>query len=109
MPKRVLFLSNTLNAGGSERNVAFFCEKIDRQRYLPQVWTFHGGGEFEAQVKASGITVRNLNRTSAVSPWFALKAAHAIAHADVDLIHAFHPAIAFYAALAKSLWACLAR
>jgi len=104
MPQRVLFLSNSLNAGGSERNVAFFCEQIDRQRYLPEVWVFRGGGEFEAQVIASGIKVRNLDRTKANSPWFALKAAYAIAHAEVDLIHAFHPAIAFYATLAKSLW-----
>lgn len=104
MPRRVLFLSNTLGTGGSERNVAFFCKQIDRTRYLPEVWVLHGGGAFESEIIASGIQVRNLSRSRAYSPLFALRAAHAIAHAPVDLVHAFHPAIAFYAGLAKSLW-----
>jgi glycosyltransferase involved in cell wall biosynthesis len=104
MPQRVLFLSNTLGTGGSERNVVFFCNQIDRQQFLPEVWVFQGNGAFEQEVIASGIKLKNLERKHAYSPWFALRAAHAIAHAPVDLVHAFHPAIAFYAGLAKSLW-----
>jgi hypothetical protein len=45
-PAKLLFLVNTLRVGGTERNVAAVCERIDRSRFVPEVWVFRGGGAF---------------------------------------------------------------
>ena len=101
-PTKVLFLINTLRMGGFERDVATLCENIDRARFRPEVWVLQGDGEFEERVKMSGVHVRNLGRGWAHSPLFAWKAARAVSRSDAKLIHAFLPAIASYAALART-------
>ncbi len=101
-PAKVLFLVNTLCAGGAERNVAALCERIDQNRFLPEVWILCGGGEFEDQVRCSGIQLRNLDRRWARNPLFACKTASEISRCDADLIHVFLPSIAAYAALART-------
>ncbi len=99
---KLLFLVNTLRVGGFERDVAALCDSIDRDRFQPEIWVLHGGGEFEQQVVQSGIRVRDLGRKWARSPLFAWKTARDISRCDADLIHAFLPTVATYAALART-------
>jgi glycosyltransferase involved in cell wall biosynthesis len=103
-PRKVLMLTNTLETGGTERNLVAICQHIDRTRYEPHVWMLHGGGPLEANLHAAGVPVRNLGRGRARSPLFALRAAREIARANADLVHVFLPAVGFYAALARSLF-----
>ncbi len=104
MAKRVLLLINTLQFGGTERNVAAFCRHMNRGRFEPQIGVLFGGGEFEADVRAAGVPVRCLSeRGRRKSLWNAASIARRIAAADVDLIHAFLPAVAGYTALGQ-LW-----
>jgi glycosyltransferase involved in cell wall biosynthesis len=100
LPK-ILFVVNSLRVGGFERDVATLCKHIDTNRFRPEVWTLLDGGEYEDQVLRSGVRLRNLGRRWARSPWFAWKAAREISRSDADLIHAFLPTIATYAALAR--------
>ncbi len=104
MPHKVLFLVNTLCLGGTERNVALLCRHIDRNRFLPQVWVLHGGGELEQPVRQSGIEVRSLHRKWAYSPFFAIRVAREIDRSDADLIHAFLPTVAAYVGLARMVF-----
>jgi glycosyltransferase involved in cell wall biosynthesis len=101
MPHKLLFLVNTLNVGGAERNVALFCRHIDRSRFEPEVWVLRGGGQFEDRVKRTGIRIRNFDRRWARNPWFALKMAREISRSDAELVHAFLPSIAIYGAFAR--------
>ena len=101
MPHKLLFLVNTLNVGGAERNVALFCRHIDRSRFEPEVWVLRGGGQFEDRVKSRGIRIRNFDRRWARNPWFALKMVREISRSDAELIHAFLPSIAIYGAFAR--------
>ena len=103
MPHKALFLVNTLFLGGTERNVALLCRHIDRNRFLPQVWVLHGGGELEEPVRQSGIEVRSLHRKWAYSPFFAIRVAREIARIDADLIHAFLPTVAAYVGLSRAV------
>jgi glycosyltransferase involved in cell wall biosynthesis len=103
-PAKILFVVNTLRVGGFERDVAALCQHIDLDRFQPEVWVLSGGGEFEDQVQASGVKLRNLGRRWARSPLFAWKAAREISRCDADVIHAFLPAIATYAAMARTLF-----
>jgi glycosyltransferase involved in cell wall biosynthesis len=101
-PAKVLFLVNSLRTGGTERNAALFCRRIDRTRYEPELWTLCGGGEFEQDVVRAGINVRNFERRWSRDPLFAWRMAREISRADADFIHAFLPTIGAYAAFAKS-------
>ena len=103
-PVRVLFLVNSLVAHGTERNVASLCEHIDKSRYHPEVWTLIDGFAMEKVVRDAGISLQCLQRRRSFDPIFALRAARKISRQPVDLIHAFLPAIAFNAALAKAVW-----
>jgi glycosyltransferase involved in cell wall biosynthesis len=102
-PSKILFVVNTLRVGGFERDVATLCQHIDLNRFQPEVWVLIGGGEYEAQVHASGVKLRNLGRKWARSPLFAWKAAREFSRCDADVIHAFLPSIASYMALAR-MW-----
>jgi glycosyltransferase involved in cell wall biosynthesis len=97
-------LVNRMGGGGTERNVAMFCRFADRARFEPEVWTLLAGGDLEPAVGQAGVPIRCLNRRRAWDPAFALWASRQIAHAEVDLIHVFLPAIAFNVALAKAIW-----
>jgi glycosyltransferase involved in cell wall biosynthesis len=102
MPARkVLFLVNSLRPGGTERNVASICRHIDRRRFEPEVWVLNTGGEWESAVEAAGVKIRSLDRGWAHSPWFAIRAARAIARTDADIVHVFLSTIGFYATLAR--------
>ena len=100
-PSKILFLVNTLRVGGYERDVATLCEYIDLDRFQPEVWVLHGGGQFEDRVVRRGIRLINFDRKRSRSPYFAWKMARAISRSDAALIHAFLPTIATYAALAR--------
>jgi glycosyltransferase involved in cell wall biosynthesis len=103
-PQKLLFLCNTMRPGGTERNVAMICQKIDRTRFEPELWLLHGGGEFEPLVRDAGVKIVNLNRGWARSPIFALRAAWKIARAECALIHTFLPAITVYASLGRLIF-----
>ena len=102
MSQRLLILTNSFQAAGSERNVAVYCKHMDKNRVEPQVWTLYHDDYWLPMVHEAQIPVSCLDRRRPYGPLFACRAAHKIAHAQVDVVHAFHPAIGFYAALAKS-------
>lgn len=99
MPRKILFLVNTLGFGGTERNVALLAERMDRSRYLPEVWTLLGGGVREERLRRAGVVLRSLNRPSVFNVPFALRAAREIAASDADLIQVFLPTFGFYMGL----------
>lgn len=106
-PRRVLFLVNTLETGGTERNVTTFCRAIDRTRYLPEVWVLNAGVQGavrETAVRESGIVVRDLARRSVKDVAWTFATAWRIAHSGFDLVHAFLPTIAAYASLGRALF-----
>lgn len=106
-PRRVLFLVNTLETGGTERNVTTFCRAIDRARYVPEVWVLNAGVQGavrETAVRESGIVVRDLARRSVKDVAWTLGAAWRIARSGFDLVHAFLPTIAAYASLGRALF-----
>ncbi len=103
-PRRVLMLVNQLTGGGTERNVKMLCRHADRSRYAPEVWTLIPDREGSVDENTMGVPIRCLQRKNIYDPRFALRTAWDISRAQVDVIHVFLPAIAFYAALAKKLF-----
>jgi glycosyltransferase involved in cell wall biosynthesis len=104
MARRVLYLVNCLTRAGTERNVAMLCKHIDKERYCPEVWVINSGTSLEREVRDAGIKICQLHRGWKWNPFGALRAARQIARAKFDILHAFLPTIATYAALAKLLY-----
>jgi len=102
-PRRLFFLLDSLQQGGSQRNVAMLLRHMDRARYDPEVWVLHGGGETLAEIEVSARVV-NLDRRAARDPVFAVSAARRIARGGADVIQACQPASAIYAALSGVLF-----
>jgi glycosyltransferase involved in cell wall biosynthesis len=100
MTRRALLLVNSLGVGGSERNVAMLSAHMDLSRYVPEIWTLVPGGFFEDEVLQRGIRIRHLGREWAYSPTFALQTVWKLTRTECDVVHAFLPAIGFYAAVA---------
>jgi len=103
-PRRVALFINTLGRGGTERNVAMLCQRMDRSRYIPQIWTLYPGGEYEEAVRAAGVEIHCLQRSGSFDPRFAIKAARQIARIDADLFHGFLPAIMFYLEMSRMIF-----
>jgi len=97
-----MLMVNSLHRAGSERNVVAICRHIDRARYQPEVWTLTEGGAYEAIMRDAGVPIHCLHRTRAYGPMFAARAARRIAGSGADIMHAFSPAIMFYAALSRA-------
>lgn len=102
--RRVALFINTLGRGGTERNVAMLSQRMDRSRYVPQIWTLYPGGEYEEVVRAAGVEIHCLHRSGSFDPRFAIKAARRIAKIDVDLFHGFLPAIMFNLELSRMIF-----
>ncbi|MCC7087346.1 MAG: glycosyltransferase [Pirellulales bacterium] len=104
MPRHVIFLVSSLARAGAEHNVAMRCKYMDQQRYQPEVWLFKTGEPLEKIVREAGVEIRRFDRGSKFSPLSALRVARQIARAKFDLLHAYLPNVAVYAALAKILF-----
>ena len=101
-PPRLLLMVNSLQRAGSERNVVAICKHIDRSRFRPEVWTLAEGGEFVQAIRDADVPIRCLHRKRAYGPMFAARAARMIAESGADIMHAFSPAIMFYAAVSRA-------
>jgi glycosyltransferase involved in cell wall biosynthesis len=61
-PARILFLINSLDAGGAERQLALTVAALDRSKFEPIVATLFQGGLFLEEVQRAGVQTRDLGR-----------------------------------------------
>jgi glycosyltransferase involved in cell wall biosynthesis len=104
MVRRVLLLVGSLARAGTEHNAAMCCKHFDKGRYHPDLWVLKTGGLLESIVRGAGVEIHHLDRGWKYSPFGALRAVRQIAGARFDLLQAFLPTEAVYAALAKILF-----
>lgn len=99
----VLFLTDTLNAGGAERQLTELAIRLDRARFEPSVLFYASGDFYQARLEDEHVRVISLQRRSRFdfSPIWHL--ASMLRRSEVDLIHAFADVPNMYAALARRL------
>jgi glycosyltransferase involved in cell wall biosynthesis len=54
-PIRVLFLTGSLNLGGTERNILHLATRLNPKRFRVEVWSDYEGEPVQAQLRARGI------------------------------------------------------
>jgi glycosyltransferase involved in cell wall biosynthesis len=67
-PRRIVFLINSLETGGAERQLALTVGEIDRDRFEPMVVTLFRAGAFREAVERAGVEVRDLGLRKSLSP-----------------------------------------
>lgn len=102
MTTKILYLLTSLGKGGTERNAISFCEHIDRNRFLPEIWYLHEMKDsYKERALASGIQLMHLDAPRKKSISFFFETAKRIANTDAGLIHVFLPSVGYYAAMSK--------
>ncbi len=70
-PTRILYLINSLGAGGTERQLIYLLSQLDRHRHEPIVVTLYNDRlisyHYGAELKALNIPIYSLNHTSGIS------------------------------------------
>jgi glycosyltransferase involved in cell wall biosynthesis len=59
-PTPVLFLTGSLNLGGTERNILHLAARLNRERFRVEVWSDYEGEPVQAELRARGIRCRAL-------------------------------------------------
>ncbi len=93
-PVRVLLVSQSLGAGGSERQLTEIAKALDRSRFDPRVGYFRSGGIRILELEAAGVPVVAFPFTSLRSLQ-ALHSLHRLRHylreERIEIVHSFDP------------------
>jgi glycosyltransferase involved in cell wall biosynthesis len=93
-PYPVLLMSQSLDAGGSERQLAEIARNLDRSRFTPHVACFRDGGMRLDELRRAGVPVLHLGITSFRS-FGALRAVGVLGRYvrenGIQLLHTFDP------------------
>ncbi len=104
--KRILFVSQSLGQGGTERQLAETAKAIDRERFEPAVACMRAPGFRAAELEAAGVPVKVFPVRSTFGPSFfasAVKLARYLRANRIDLVHAFDvPASVFAVPTARA-------
>ncbi|MGB9409161.1 MAG: glycosyltransferase, partial [Terracidiphilus sp.] len=114
---RVLFLTGSLNLGGTERNILHLATRLNPERFRVEVWSDYEGEPVQAQLRARGIQCRALKpgpslgrplltrlfRYNLPYQWRLFRLLRANRE---SVVHAFGFPMAYYAALIGRLAGC---
>jgi glycosyltransferase involved in cell wall biosynthesis len=102
MPARkLLVVSDEMEVGGSQRQIAYLLGGIDRTRWQPELLFFRNPSHLVDELRAQGIVVHHLPKKGRVDPGFVLAYASLLRRQRYDLVHAF--------SLTAELWTLVAR
>jgi len=114
---RVLFLTGSLNLGGTERNILHLATRLDPARFEVEVWSDYEGEPLQGELRAHGILCRSLKQgVSLGKPVLTRIFRHNLPYqgrlfrllcANRDaIVHAFGFPMAYYAVLLGRLAGC---
>lgn len=71
-PIGVVFLTQDLCFGGTQRQMLELAARLDRARFTPAIWTLSGPTDLDKAAEEGGIPVRHLGRRTTPGPGFPL-------------------------------------
>jgi len=102
MPARkLLVVSDEMEVGGSQRQIAYLLGGIDRTRWQPELLFFRNPSHLVDELRAQGIAVHHLPKKGRLDPGFVLAYAALLRRNRYELVHAF--------SLTAELWTLVAR
>lgn len=99
--RRVLVVIDSMEVGGSQRQILHLLAGLDRQRWEPELAYFRSGSVLAETVRRSGIPVHHLPKRSRLDLRFVITLARLLRRGDYALVHAF--------SLTAELWSMVAR
>ncbi len=102
MPARkLLVVSDEMEVGGSQRQIAYLLGGIDRTRWQPELLFFRNPSHLVDELRAQGIVVHHLPKQGRLDLGFILAYASLLRRNRYELVHAF--------SLTAELWTLVAR
>lgn len=102
MPARkLLVVSDEMEVGGSQRQIAYLLGGLDRSRWQPELLFFRKPSHLVDELRAQGIAVHHLPKQGRLDLRFVLAYAALLRRGHYDLVHAF--------SLTAELWTLVAR
>lgn len=99
--RRVLLVSDEMEIGGSQRQIAHLLAGLDRSRWEPELLFFRTPSFLIREIERLSVRVHHIPKHGKVDPGFVLRYASLLRHGHYDLVHAF--------SLTAELWSLVAR
>ena len=98
---RVLLLTDEMEVGGTQRQIALISRFIDRTRFQPTVAYFRHRSFLAEELESAGVSVVEIAKTRRFDPEFISKLVMFLKAGDFDVMHCF--------AFSAELWGAVAR
>lgn len=99
--RRLLVVSDEMEIGGSQRQIALLLAGLDRTRWQPELLFFRDRSFLIDELESLGIRVHCVPKRSRIDPGFVLRYAAFLRRGRYDLVHAF--------SLTAELWTVVTR
>ena len=97
---RILLVTDEMEVGGSQRQIAHLLGGLDRARWQPELLYFRRPSFLVDEIRATGVRVHHLPKRGRIDPRFLLRYAALLRGGHYQLVHAF--------SLTAELWTTLA-
>lgn len=87
--KRLLIVTDEMEVGGSQRQIALFLANIDRDAWQPTLLYFRRRSFLVDELIASGVAVVELPKRRRIDPGFAWRLARLLRQGCFDVVHCF--------------------
>ncbi len=88
-PRRVLVVSDEMEVGGSQRQIAHLLAGLDRARWQAELLYFRNRSFLADRLAESGIRVHELPKRGRVDPRFVLRLAALLRRGRYDIVHCY--------------------
>lgn len=87
--RRVLVVSDEMEVGGSQRQIANLLRGLDRSRWQAELVYFRERSFLVDEIEITGIATRCIHKARSIDPGFLLRLRKHLRHGRYDLIHCF--------------------
>lgn len=99
----IAYITESLGAGGAERQLVELIKYLDRTRFNARVVTYYPDNFYRAELDELNVPTYRINRKGKWDLRPAMQLAHWLRSGEVDIVHAYLTTANFYAALAGRL------
>ena len=98
---RVLFLTDEMEVGGTQRQIVYIAAQLDRNRFEPTVLYFRNSSFLVTELKLAGVKVIEVKKHGRLDLSFLWRLVHILRQGRFDVMHCF--------AFSGELWGTVAR
>lgn len=98
-PTRLLVVTDQMEVGGSQRQIARLLEHIDRQRFEPTLVFFANPSHLLEGIRNAGVRTVHIPKTRRVDPAFVLRFRRFLREERFEVVHAFSLSAEWWCAL----------